>query len=420
MDKLLKFSNGLTLAHQYIDSVHSVSIGVMVGAGCINETKKNNGISHFIEHMVFKGTATRNAFQIAEDLDNIGAMFNAYTSKQNTCFYTVSVDEYADICMDVLADIYFNPTFLEDEMEKEKGVVLEEINMTEDTPDDICLDLLASEYFKGHTLGKTILGPAKNIKNFTKQDLVDYMDKYYVANNTVISIVGHITKDEAIRLVEQYFNPYFNDKKIKKSTHDRCIAEPSQIIKTKKINQANVGIAFPSYEIGAEYETALKIFNSVFGDGMTSRLFQKIREERGLVYNIFSAPSSYKNDGYFTIYFATNPQSVGVAIEEIKKEILNVMANGITETEFNRAKVQLKGGMVLGSESTLALMRAYGNSALFRDELFDMDKNLKQIEDCKLEDIQKVIDYIFDFDHVCVSYVGPKCEFDILNHLRRK
>ena len=419
MDNLIKFTNGLTLTHKYIDSVRSISIGVMVGAGCINETKKENGISHFIEHMVFKGTKTRTAFDISNDLDSVGANFNAYTSKQNTCFYTVSLDEYVDTCMDVLADIYFNATFPQEEMEKEKGVVLEEIAMTEDTPDDICLDLLASEYFKGHTLGKTILGPAKNIKGFTREQLVSYVNKYYVANNTVISIVGNITKEDAIKLVDKYFTANFSTVKVKKKVAEKHDTTSSQVIKNKAINQANVGIAFPSIKIGDDKEVALRIFNTVFGDGMTSRLFQTIREQQGLVYNIFSMPSSYVNDGYFTIFFATNPENIELAVKEIKKEIINVIENSITKEEFDRAKVQLKCGMVLGSESTIALMRAYGNSALFRNETFDINKKVKEIEDAKLEDIKPVVDYIFDFSKVCVSYVGPKQKFDILEYLRR-
>ncbi len=420
MNELIKFKNGLILTHNYISSVRSVSIGVMVAAGCVNETKKENGISHFIEHMVFKGTKTRTAFQIADDLDSIGAMFNAYTSKQNTCFYTVSVDEYADKCMEVLSDIFFNSTFPEDEMEKEKGVVLEEINMTEDTPDDICLDLLSSEYYKGHTLGKTILGSAKNVKGFTKEQLENYVDKYYVANNTVISIVGDITKEDAIALVNKYFTDNFTKKTLKKKGYEPHEATPSQIVKNRKINQANVGIAFPGFSLKSKEETVLKLFNTAFGDGMTSRLFQRIREERGLVYSIFSMPSCYVNDGFFTIFFATNPKSVEVAIKEIKKEIMDVVKNGITEKEFERAKIQLKSGLVLGSESTIALMRAYGNKALLSGEIFDIDKKIAEIENADISDVMKVVKYIFDFDKVVVSYVGPKIEYDILEDLRRK
>lgn len=419
MNELIKFKNGLTLTHNYIDSVRSVAIGVMVAAGCVNETKKENGISHFIEHMMFKGTTSRTAFQIADDLDSVGAMFNAYTSKQNTCYYTVSVDEYADKCMEVLADIYFNSTFPEDEMEKEKGVVLEEINMTEDTPDDICLELLSSEYYKGHTLGKTILGPQKNVKGFTKEQLHAYVDKYYVANNTVISIVGDIKKEEAIALVNKYFTDNFSKKSVKKKGYEKHETTSSQVVKTRKINQANVGIAFPGFSLQSKEETVLKLFNTAFGDGMTSRLFQRIREERGLVYSIFSMPSCYVNDGLFTIFFASNPKSVEVAIKEIKKEIMDVVANGITEKEFERAKIQLKSGLVLGSESTIALMRACGNKALLSGDTFDIDKKIAEIENASIDDVKKVVEYIFDFDKVVVSYVGPKIEYDILDELRR-
>lgn len=419
MNELIKFKNGLTLTHNYIDSVRSVAIGVMVAAGCVNETKKENGISHFIEHMMFKGTTSRTAFQIADDLDSVGAMFNAYTSKQNTCYYTVAVDEYADKCMEVLADIYFNSTFPEDEMEKEKGVVLEEINMTEDTPDDICLELLSSEYYKGHTLGKTILGPQKNIKGFTKEQLHAYVDKYYVANNTVISIVGDIKKEEAIALVNKYFIDNFSKKSVKKKGYEKHETTSSQVVKTRKINQANVGIAFPGFSLQSKEETVLKLFNTAFGDGMTSRLFQRIREERGLVYSIFSMPSCYVNDGFFTIFFASNPKSVEVAIKEIKNEIMDVVANGITEKEFERAKIQLKSGLVLGSESTIALMRACGNKALLSGDTFDIDKKIAEIENASIDDVKKVVEYIFDFDKVVVSYVGPKIEYDILDELRR-
>ncbi|MBQ0099192.1 MAG: insulinase family protein, partial [Firmicutes bacterium] len=336
-----KYNNGLRLVAKRIEGLLSVTAGVLVYTGSANEDDENNGISHFIEHTVFKGTEKRSAFEISDYIDSIGAQINAFTSKEMTCFYTKSTKEHLKDSLDVLADIFFNATFDKKEINKEKGVIIEEINMCEDSPEDLCLDLLSKAYYGEETYGRTILGPKKNIRRFTVEDVKSYMSKYYTADNVVISIAGNIDEKDTEKIVGDFFADKFKNLKSKEQVKTgKCVY--TNAYKSKKIEQSHIGISFDSISIADERMDALNIANVVLGGGMSSRLFQKIREEQGLCYSIYSYPSYYKDNGVMEIYAGVSLESRDEAFKSILEEIEKFKNKGITEQELTRGKEQMK------------------------------------------------------------------------------
>lgn len=406
--KIYTYPSGLRLVYQYVPTVRSVGISVQTAAGSCNETAENNGISHFIEHMFFKGTKTRSAFRIVEQIDGIGAQINAFTSKQSTCFYTLSMDKCADTCAEILSDILFHSTFDAEEMKKEKGVVLEEISMSEDDNADLCLDMLGGVYFDGHPLGRTILGPRKNIRAFRRDDLIDYIEHSYAASSTVISIVGNIEPQNAIDLAEKWFEGKFRqipDRKWKDAPHT---SKPGYTHKFKDIEQSNIALAMPSYPFASKDDMALMLVNGVVGGGMSSRLFQEIREKRGLAYNVYSYPSTYVCNGSMVLYIGTNVDAVEQSLQATRDLLTDLRKKGLTKEEFERGKQQLLGAYVLGQESTTTMMRALAKYALYHDELFDMDEKISQIEAVTYDQAQRVVQEVYDLSQASVSYVGKK------------
>ena len=314
--------------------------------------------------------------------------------------------------MEIMSDFLFNSTFDQVEMDKEKGVVLEEIAMSEDTPDDLCLENLASAYYKGSNLGYTILGNAENIRNFKTADLKDYINSRYSAGNMVVSVVGNISEQKATELVSKYFdkNVFKGGYKMQKQSHTpKC----DSVVTIKPLEQSNIAIAFPSLEFGAQNYMSLLALNSAFGGGMSSRLFQEVREKSGLAYNVYSYPSAYYGDGVFSIYLGTNPKTTEQALRSIKQE-----NNGLGEDELARVKKQLKGNYALSQESSAALMRVYGRNALFLDEYFDFDQKIAEIDPITQDSVMEIINCIFDFDKVVTSYVGKEINFDPLKIIK--
>ncbi len=418
MEKLIKYPNGLTVAYKFIPTVRSIAIGVFAKVGSVNEDAKTNGLSHFIEHMTFKGTKNRTAFDIVAESDNIGANMNAFTSKTQTCYYMVCVDSDIEKCADILSDMYFNSIFPEDEIEREKGVVLEEISMSMDTPDDLCAELGTMEFYKGHPLARPILGSRKNVQSFTRDAILDFVKTHYTANNTIISVAGNISLEKLQEIIEKYFLTNFANLKCKQKKIQQTSGQLSSVKKVKKIEQSHIAFYFPGVSYTHQYASALKVFNTAFGYGMSSRLFQNIREKLGLAYSVYSYPSFYKENGNLLIYIGTNSASVEKATVAVRKEILKVMETGLTEEEFKRSKAQMRSSLVFGQESTSGVMTTLGRHASLTDEYCDFDKLLKDIDAVSLEDINKVVKQIFDFNCVTASYVGPKCDADLLKLIR--
>ncbi|MBQ9513780.1 MAG: insulinase family protein [Clostridia bacterium] len=406
MAYIKEYKNGLKLVVEPMRGFTSVSIAVLVKTGSRNEEISENGISHFIEHTVFKGTDKRSSFEISDYIDRIGAQINAFTSKELTCYYTKSTEEHTKDCIEVLSDIFFNAKFDESELDKERGVIIEEINMSEDTPDELCLDLLAESYGGKDGIGMTILGPIKHIKKFTKKDVNSYMDKYYTADNVVISIAGNVKPEKCEELVDKYFSDNFKRLKSvpqKKSKDFIC----GNIHKYKKIEQSHLSVALPAFSLFDERYYALSVANAVFGGGMSSRLYQKIREELGLCYTVYSYSSLYKDCGVVEIYAGVNNEARDLAVDSILAELKRFNKEGITEQEFLRGKEQIKSSFILGKENTASQMLVFGKYLLFNDKEYNANEIIKKINSLTREEVLSVIKEIFTDNRLAVSSVGP-------------
>lgn len=412
--------SGMRLVLNTMKNTQSLSIGVYVGAGSAHEAKNENGLSHFIEHMCFKGTTTRSALDIAEETERIGAQINAFTSKEMTAYFTVSLNTHAETCMELLSDLFFNATFTDENIEKEKMVVLEEIHGSEDDPSDLCHDLLSAAYFGDSGLGRPILGTEARVQSFTRDDILDYMKRHYTADNTVLSVAGNITLAKLMPLVERYFDTQFQAKTRAPRPPHKTSKRSRIQTKEKPIEQVNLAYAFPAGKYGAREKQAVSLLANVLGGGMSSRLFQKVREELGLVYDIYAAPFEYQEEGYFTVFLATSPNYVQKAVDAVRDVICALVEEGITAEELYKGKEQIKSGLILGTESSRAVMRAAASRALLLNKTFDIKKEYKKVDALTLEDVNRALRKIFRFEKVAASYVGKKADVDILERIKCK
>lgn len=402
-----KYKNGLKLVIEKIEGLFSVSAGVIVKTGSVNEDDKNNGISHFIEHAVFKGTEMRSAFEISDYIDRIGASINAFTSKELTCYYTKSTSDHVEETLEVLSDITFNPKFDFNELEKEKGVIIEEINMSEDSSEDILFDLLAESSYGKVGLGRTILGPASNIRKFNSNDVESYRNNFYTADNTVISIAGNVDIEQVEKYVEKYFvNNFTSKKRLKNNVQTKFYN--GKLHKYKKIEQCHLGIAMPAFSLSDERRDALSVASVIFGGGMSSRLFQKIREEMGLAYSVYSYVSAYENSGVLEIYAGVNPDARDKATQKIMDEIKRFVDAGITDAEFMRGREQIKSAFIMGRESTSSQMLLFGKQMTYFGNEFNVEDKLKTFDQMTKEDVEKVIRQVFTDTNFATATVGPK------------
>lgn len=396
--------NGIRLVVNEMSGLMSVTMGILVRTGASQENEKEDGISHFIEHMLFKGTKKRTAFQISDEMDRIGAQMNAFTGKDVTCYYAKSTTPHTAEAFDILADLFLNSTFPEDEMEREKGVVCEEISMNEDTPDDLCLDVLAEAYYGKSGYGRNILGPSKNVKGFTKSDIEAYMAKHYVPSNIVISMAGNIN----ISLAEELVEKYFADMKPVEYTHAVIPVNPcgKSLFKKKDIEQIHIGIAYPSLKKEDELYDATNILNMIFGGGMSSRLFQTVREQMGLAYTVYSYLSSYAECGTLSIYAGVNADKYLKSVDAIYKCVEDIKRKNITKEEFLRGKEQLISSSIFAQESTSSQMLIFGREMLQYGRVYNFEERVKKISSVTLDDVNAAIDINFNDNNKATAIVG--------------
>lgn len=395
---------GIRLVADKTQDVRSVTLGVWIKAGSVFESDKNNGISHFIEHMLFKGTKKRNYKQLAEEIDNIGGQMNAFTSKECTCYYAKVIDEHQDIAADVLFDMVSNSTFPEEEMKKEKGVVLEEIAMSNDTPDDVSAELVSASYFAGSPLEKTILGPAERVKGFTREDIDSYLEQRYSEDNIVVAASGNVD----IALLEDMIA---RELKVsdKKTTDDEgaYIFESRGFATVKKdIEQVHISLALPAYDYTDDRKYALSVVNNVLGGAMSSRLFQRIREELGMAYSVYSYPLAYMHGAMSVIYAATSANNAAGAAEEIIKEVERMRRYGLSADELKNSKEQLRGNFILSREGSAARMNALGKNALLTGRLVDEREVLDKLAVVSMSDVDEAIAYAMDLSRLTATFVG--------------
>ncbi|HZJ83171.1 MAG TPA: pitrilysin family protein [Clostridia bacterium] len=405
MYKGFELENGIRVVTENIPHFRSVSIGLWFKVGSINEADGQEGLSHFIEHMLFKGTKKRSSKEIAQTMDAVGGQLNAFTAKECTCLYSKVMDEHLELGLDLLSDMVLNSIFDSTEMEKEKGVILEEISMYKDSPEDVVHELLSSEFFRSHPLGKPILGTITSVTSFTKDQIKEYYDYFYGPGNLVISIAGNFQEDKLRLLLDKYFGGWGKTAHIFNEL-DIYTAGEGAFYRHKDIEQAHLCIGCPGIPLGDEDIYALMILNNIFGGGMSSRLFQSIREEKGLAYSVFSYPSSYVHGGLFTVYAGIKPSQVAQVVSLIHEEVQGMKNKNISQEEFNMAREQLKGNYILGLENTSSRMTALGRNQLLVGKITSPDEVLDKINKAKMEDLYRVLDNMFLKDHTTMALVS--------------
>jgi predicted Zn-dependent peptidase len=395
--------NGVRIVLEQIPTVRSVAIGIWIGTGSRNENEQNNGISHFLEHMFFKGTKTRTAREIAEAFDSIGGQVNAFTSKEYTCYYAKVLDDHAQFALDMLADMFFHSTFVDEELQKERNVVLEEIKMYEDTPDDIVHDLLSKACYSNHPLGYSILGTEETLRTFTGDSLREYMADYYTPDRVVISVAGNV-KESFIKEIEKYFGSFTAKQRVENEVAP--VFQPQKLARQKDTEQAHLCIGFNGLPVGHQDIYSLIILNNILGGSMSSRLFQEVREQRGLAYSVFSYHSSYQDGGLLAIYGGTGNNQLDLLFETIQETVRKLKEDGITTKELQNSKEQMKGSLMLSLESTNSRMSRNGKNELLLGRHRSLDEIIEEINNVTAEKVNQLAQQIFSQDYA-LALISP-------------
>jgi predicted Zn-dependent peptidase len=390
--KQTTLKNGLRIVTAERQQIESVSLGIWVNTGSADETAADNGISHFIEHMVFKGTKSRNALQISEDIENVGGGTNAYTSRHVTCFYAKMLKDDIELATDVLAEFITSPTFDAAEMKKEKEVVVQEIKQSVDTPDDLVFDYFQEVAFPDQATGRTILGTPEQVRSFNKERMNAYMAKHYAADNMVVVAVGRVDHDKFVKMVESRLSA-LPLKKAYTSDPQRYIGGCK--LESKDIEQTHLILGFEGASYQAPNYYAQSVLSTIFGGGMSSRLFQEIREKRGLVYNIQSFNQAYKDTGVFSIYAATTPKELDELLPVVSEEIKKIINDKVTAVELQRAKTQIKAGLLMSLESSSATAEMIARQMLLFNRVISTEEIVSKIEAITAEELQTVAAEIF-------------------------
>ncbi len=381
--------NGLRVLCEQLPHLRSVSMGVWVKAGSILEREHENGLSHLIEHMAFKGTGRRSAKQIAQEMDAVGGYLNAATSKLCTCYYAKVIDENLPLAADILSDIVRFPAIDPKELDKERNVVLEEISMTDDSPEDVAYDLIASAMFGKQPLGQTILGPRELIASYTREDILAFRARHYSPMNTCVAIAGNFDLNQVKDLMAQRFGDWTGGAG-EIFPVNAVNQRPQTLTADKDTEQAHICLGYRGKPLGDADAYPMAVFNSILGGGMSSRLFQRIREESAMAYSVYSAPSAYPHCGDFTIYAAVSPRNVKAVLAQIDEETSLLVREGATQEEFDMAKAQLKGGFILGQESAYNRMNSMGSNMALMNRVITTDETIRRIEAVTPEDVRRV------------------------------
>jgi predicted Zn-dependent peptidase len=404
--------NGIKVITEAMSHVRSVSVGVWVSSGSRRETPEQNGISHFIEHMLFKGTKNRTAEDIARSVDSIGGNLDAFTAKEMVCYNTKVLDEHLPVAMDVLSDLVLNPLFSEEDIEKEKGVILEEIKMDADSPDYLVHEIFTSNFWKDHALGKPILGTKETVKRFNQGVVRDYYDGIYIPSNLLITAAGNLSHEKLVGLTRERFE--------KLRVGGPSPAEPAPAtharvaLRSKKdLEQVHVCLGVPSYPIPHEDRFTCYVLNTMLGGGMSSRLFQNIRERQGLAYAVFSELSPYSDTGCLSVYAGTSLESAKLVVESVLKEFKDLKQTLAPAEEVRRAKDHLKGSLMLSLESTSSRMSNLARQQMHFGRFFSLDELAESIEKVTADDVQRVAQTFFDQKYIALTVLGNLDGFKI-------
>ena len=397
--------NGLTVITEEMQHIRSVSIGIWIKSGSRDEDLQWNGISHFIEHMVFKGTKHRSAEDIARQVDSIGGNMDAFTAKECVCFNVKVLDEHLPIAMDVLGDLVLNPVFDVQDIGRERGVILEEIKMDEDNPDYLVHEIFTQNFWKDHPLGKPILGTKDTVKKFEQEPVLDFYRQRFVPGNLIICAAGNLKHAPFVELVGQHFQ---HMKPIKNGFHSpQPKIVPHIIMRNKKaLEQMQICIGVPSHPIAHEKRHASYILNTLLGGGMSSRLFQNIRERQGLAYAIYSDLSPYRDTGCLSVYAGTSRESAGKVVQSIVSEFRKLKSEPVPEEELRRSKDQLKGSLMLSLESSIARMSNLARQEMYFERFYSLDELIEKIESVTVEELMDLAHEFFHTESIAVTVLG--------------
>ncbi len=409
--KKTTLENGTVIVTESIPDVRSVALGFWIGVGSRNESAEENGVSHFIEHLLFKGTTNRSAKDISETFDTLGAEFNAFTSKEFTCYYARMLDEHLPIGVEVLSDILLNSLLDEGHINSERQVVLEEIAMYEDTPDELIHDLFTSELWANHPLGQQVLGTRDTVGAFNRDKIVEYWRRNYGPGNIVIAAAGNLEHEAFVALIEEHYRPRAAAK-VTPFPKEPEITAGLKIFE-RQTEQAHICYGTAGLDSRHDDRFILSILDNILGGSMSSRLFQKVREERGLAYSIYSYHSLYLDSGNFVIYAGTRPANVNEVLAIVHGEIESIKVDGVADDELARAKDHLKGQMVLGLESTRNRMIRLGKSELTHGEILSIDELVRRVSAVTAEEVRNLARRLLVKERLILTMIGPLKESDL-------
>jgi len=398
-------NNGIRVITEVMPHVRSVSVGFWIGTGSRRETAEENGISHFIEHMLFKGTATRSAEDIARSVDSIGGNLDAFTSKELVCYNTKVLDEHLPRSFDVLADLILRPAFRDEDIEKEKGVILEELKMDSDNPDYLVNEIFSSNFWRDNPLGKPILGTRETVKNFTGDMLRSYYRSVYAPENLTITAAGNLQHNRLVELVRQEFDALPRTAPVPVQPAPNTHARVN--LRTKKeLEQVHLIMGVPSYPVNHEKRFAAYILNTLLGGGMSSRLFQNIRERQGLAYSVYSDLGSYSDTGCLSVYAGTSLEAARNVVNSVLKEFRSLKEDIVPEEELRRAKDHLKGSLMLSLESTSSRMSNLARQEMYFRRFFTMDELVDRIEAVTADEVREISRSLFDSKQIALTVLG--------------
>lgn len=386
--EIKKLNCGVRVVMEKIDYVQSASFGIWVRAGAVNENEKNAGVSHFIEHMMFKGTETRNARMIAEDIDRIGGQINAFTGKEATCYYVKTIGSNLQKGAEVILDMLLHSVFDKVEMGKERKVICEEIKMIQDQPDDLAHDTVTEMLFKGSPLGKSIIGTPTSLKNISRNVLVKYKEEQYTRDSIVASVAGNFDEEAFCDFLEDKFSSMAASKEcpeLEPNEHEKSFK-----VMVKDIQQSHICLAAKGLPLSDRRIYAFQVLNNIMGGSMSSRLFQNIREEKGLAYSVYSVSSSFSSDGYYLIYAGVGHDKIRHALAGIEEELMILKRDGVTQDELSMSKEQLKSSFIFGQENVASRMFANGKNVTLLDRVYTPEEIISEIDSVSLEDIDEV------------------------------
>jgi predicted Zn-dependent peptidase len=397
--------NGLVVITEPMEHVHSVSVGIWLRSGSRREPAALNGISHFIEHMVFKGTTRRSAEDIAREVDSVGGMLDAFTSKEMVCFNTRVLDEHLPKAFDVLSDMVLDPKFAEDEIDREKSVILEEIRMTQDNPEDLVHELFTQNFWAPHALGKPILGTPETVSSFSRKSLCAWFDEWYAPNNMVITAAGHLSHAQLVDLVESRFS--------KRAASGASAIDPKPkhaphvTLRTKsELEQVHLCLGVPALPMTDQRRFGVAVLNNVLGGGMSSRLFQNIRERQGLAYSIFSELSSYRDTGTLSVYAGTSLETASQLVSSVLDEFRRMRDEPLTSDELRRAKDHLKGATLLALEGSGQRMNSLARYHMYFNRHFTAQDLIALLESVTIDDVRQLAQEFFQPGRMAASVVG--------------